>query len=309
MRGFRLRHPGVRKIATLMLPRTLGLGVFQLNQVVITAIASTIATGSIAVFTLAFDVVSVPINVFGISLAVAAFPVFSRAAAEKDTQAFVAHFSTNVRRVLFLLLPTSVLFLMLRAQLVRVLYGAGEFGWDATYLTAQAVAYFSISLLAQSLIPLLARSFYAYQDTKTPVFVSIGSVALNIVLGIFFSRSFGILGLVAAFSFAAVLQMLVLLVLLRIRIGDLDDRRILFSFARILFASAGMGLVVWGMKWFVAAHVDMQTFAGILTQGAAAGAVGVLAYLLFAVLLRAEEVRLLSQWINKTRNFLRNGRH
>jgi len=286
----------------------IGLAAYQFNQLIIVTIASTLAAGSIAVFTLGFDIVSVPINVFGISLAVAAFPVFSQAAAEKNTAKFVEHFSVNFRRIIFLILPTSVLFLMLRAQLVRVLYGSGEFGWDATFLTAQAVAFFSLSLFAQALIPMLARSFYAFQDTKTPVFVGIGAMVVNVILGISFATQFGILGLVFAFSLAAILQMLALLLLLRIRLGDLDDLRIIISTLKILIASVGMGLAIWATKWFIAEGVNMETFLGVFLQGVVAGIAGIVVYLIFALLLRAEEVRLIADFLKRLKRFFTNGR-
>lgn len=305
---FAWANTGVRRIFRLMAPRMIGLAAYQFNQLIIVTIASTLAAGSIAVFTLGFDIVSVPINVFGISLAVAAFPVFSKAAAEKDTAKFVGHFSVNFRRILFLILPTSVLFLMLRAQLVRVLYGTGAFGWEETFLTSQAVAFFSLSLFAQALIPMLARSFYAFQDTKTPVVIGIGTMVVNVALGVFFASAFGILGLVFAFSVAAILQMLALLVLLRMRLGDLDDARLLASTLKIVIASTGMGLAIWAMKWFVAEGVNMETFLGVFLQGAVAGTAGIVFYLIFALLLRAEEMQLVAQWLKRLRRFFTNGR-
>lgn len=301
---FDFTHEGVRKVGRLMIPRTFGLAVTQIDQLVSVIIGSTLAVGSVAVFNLATNLQSFPISVFGVSLAVAAFPVFSEAFARNDTKSFVEHFSKGFRRVLFLIIPASVLILLLRAQIVRVVLGSGNFGWEDTILTAQTLGFFSLSLFAQALIPMLARSFYALEDTKTPVKVGLVAVAVNVVLGLTLSRVYGVIGLGLAFSVASVVNMLLLLVMLRKRVGDLDDTRIANSTLKILFMSSVMGLVVWGMKYFLAIGVDMTTFVGILIQGVGAGVVGIIVYLVLSVIMKCDEVRILTNWLKRTKKQL-----
>ncbi|MDP3964847.1 MAG: murein biosynthesis integral membrane protein MurJ [bacterium] len=289
-------HRGVRKIGALMIPRTLGLAVVQINQIVITIIASTLRTGSVAVFNLATNLQSFPISVFGISLAVSAFPAFSQAFAEQNNQKFVSHFSETFRRVLYLILPVSVAILLLRAQFVRLIFGAGAFDWTDTILTAETLGVFALSLFAQSLIPMLARSFYAFQNTKTPVAVSIFAMALNIALGIFLSRTAGIIGLAFAFTISSIVHMVLLLALLRIRVGDLDDVRIIRSTFKILIASAALGLVIQWLKYVIAPLVDMQTFLGIFIQTSGALLTGGIVYLVVTMVLQSEEIHIFRNW-------------
>lgn len=308
--GFRYRwvldvgRKEVRRIFRLMLPRTVGLGAVQLEQTVSTMIASTLTVGSVAVFSGATDIQSFPVNIFGVSFAVASFPVFSEAFSNKNHAQFVEAFSRVFRRILFFIIPVSVLMLLLRAHIVRLLLGTGKFDWAATLLVAQCLGFFALSLFAQSLMPVIARSFYALQDTKTPVRVSIAGVALNIAGGLILTRFMGVQGLALSFSIASVLQMLVLLALLRHRLGDLDDNRILESALKIIVASGVMALGVWITLQFFALGINSRTFVGILIQGAGAGLVGVILYTCLVVMFRFDEVRLVRQWLIRARNQL-----
>ncbi len=310
--GFRWRPTGlsepVQRILRLMAPRMLGLGVVQVNQVVMTAIASGLAVGSVAVFNLATNLASFPISVFGISLAVSAFPVFSAAVADGDERGFVDSFSKTFRQVLFFIIPVSVAVLLLRAQVVRLILGSGAFDWEDTVLTAQALGFFSLTLFAQSTLPLLARSFFALKDTKTPVIISTVAVVINILAGVVLSNRWGILGLSAAFSGAALVNMLLMVAALRTRVATLDDQRIVSSIVKIIIGSSVAGLVIQFAKYTIAPHVDMQTFVGVLVQTTGALLAGLLVYVVVAMVLRFEEVSTIRRWTVNAWRVLANGR-
>jgi putative peptidoglycan lipid II flippase len=301
-----LKHAGVRQIGKLMLPRTFGLAVNQIDQLVSTIIASGLAAGSLTQFNFANNLQNFPINVFGVSLAIAVFPAFSEAYAAKDMDAFIGHFSRTVRRLLVVMIPASVLLLILRAQIVRVVVGAHAFDWDATYQTAQVLGYFTLSIFAQALIPILARSFYALHDTATPVKVGIAAVAVDIAGAIFFSRHFGVIGLALAFSISSLLNMLGLYVILRRRLGSLDDARVARTTSKIVIASLVAGAVAWVLLRFAALGVDMQRLVGIFLQGLVAGTGGIAAYLVTASLLHVEEVQVFRDWWARVRKFMRS---
>ncbi|MBI3956737.1 MAG: murein biosynthesis integral membrane protein MurJ [Candidatus Kerfeldbacteria bacterium] len=302
------RHPGVRRVFRLMLPRTIGLSAVQIDQTVSTMIASTLAVGSVSVLNAAQNLQSFPINIFGVSLAVSSFPVLSQAVVQRRSDIFVHHFSVVFRRILFYVVPAAVLLLLLRAHFVRLILGAGEFDWNDTILTAQCLGFFSLSLFAQSLIPMLARSFYALQDTATPARISIGAVILNVLGSLWFSREFGVIGLALSFTIVSAVQMLALLVLLRLRIGDLDDNTILLSTIKIIVGSAFMALAVWATLHVFALGVNQETFVGILIQAAGAGSVGVAVYLGFALAFRFSEVQLIAGWLKRALALFRNGK-
>ncbi len=309
--GFRFRpsltfgHAGVRRILRLMAPRTLGLAVTQLEQTVSIIIASTLAVGSVTVLAAANDLQTFPINVVGVSMAVAVFPLFSQAFNEKNAEKFVSHFSKSVRRILLLIVPISVLLLILRAHIVRVLFGFGQFNWEDTILTAQTLGIYSLSLFAQSLTPVLARSFYALQDTKTPVKVSLVTVSLSIVTALSLRSIFGVLGIAVAFSLANIVNMLLLYTILRSRVGDLDDARVIRSTGKVVLSSAAMAAVVWLMLRVLVYGVNQTTRVGLMIQGGIAGLAGIVAYIGVIALFAPEEIGMLRVWI---RRLLRFGR-
>ncbi|PIR05682.1 murein biosynthesis integral membrane protein MurJ [Candidatus Kuenenbacteria bacterium CG11_big_fil_rev_8_21_14_0_20_37_9] len=293
----RLKNKAVRKIGRLMLPRTLGLAVGQINQLVITIIASTLAAGSIAVFNLAANLASVPISIFAISFAVASFPVFSESFVEKDEEKFVVQFSVTVRRILFFIIPISVFIIALRAQTVRLILGAGAFDWQDTVLTADALGYFCISLFAQSLVPLLARAFYARNDTLTPVIVSVISLLANIAGSILLVRVLGVRGLALSFSISSIINMVVLAVILKHKFGWLDEKKIALSILKIMTAAIGGVIFLQITKYLIAPLVDMGTFVGVMTQFLAAGIMGVLVYFIVSFLIDSEEIKKLWRYL------------
>jgi len=308
--GFRYRWvtqlslPGVKKILTLMPPRALALGIVKINTMVTAILVLLLPAGSLAVWTYADNLQNLPINVFGVSLALSSFPVFSQAFAEKDLDKFKQMFSTNFRRILFLIVPVTIGILLLRAQIVRLAYGRGEFDWAATITTAQVLGIFAVAMFSEATIPLLARSFFAHNDTKTTVYVSLCTMTLNISLAWILLPYFGIYGLAFAFAATSLLNMTVLLLILRVKFGDLDDRRIVRSVWRITLASGVMGLIVLGAKYFIAPLVDMHTVIGIALQTLGSTLAGGLVYVAIAVFFRFEEVEIIRDYLKKVRRLV-----
>lgn len=294
--GFKYRwfldfaNSSVRKIGKLMIPRTLGLAVSQVNLVVMTVIASTLVPGSLAVFNLANNLQYFPVGIIGISFAVAAFPLLGEFAAAGKKEEIVKSFSHTTRQIIFFIIPASVLLLVLRAQIVRVIFGAGYFDWEDTILTADTLAYFVLSLFAQALIPLLARFFYALQDTKTPFIIGLFSAAINILAAIFLVKPWGVAGLAMAFSISSVMNFCLLWIMLRIKFGPLDEKNILKSTLKISAAASLMAFAVQTMKFVLLPYIDMQTFLGVFGQGLGAGMVGILVFVSVALALGSREM-------------------
>lgn len=310
--GFRFRvphdifSPGVRQLLRLMPPRAFALGVTQMNLIILFALASTLEKGSRAVWQGADNLQNFPINIFGVSLALAVFPLFSEAFADNDVQRFKRVFSENFRRILFFIIPISIGTLLLRAQIVRLVYGASAFDWHDTVVTAQTLGMFALSMFAQATIPLLSRTFFAKQDTIRPLIVSIACMLFNVIAGIVLMRPFGIIGLAFAYSLSSIVQMVMLFVLLRMRHGDLDDDHIITSTWKIIAAALGMGLVVQGMKYFIVNFVDMQTFVGVLLQTSIATIGGGAVYIMIAYWFQFSEAVAIAKRARLMVNVLRN---
>ncbi|HTM68441.1 MAG TPA: murein biosynthesis integral membrane protein MurJ [Candidatus Binatia bacterium] len=286
------RHEGVVQVAKMTGPRMASLAVSQFNVWVLTGIASTVGAGGIAVFNLANNLQSFPVGIIGVSFAVAAFPLIAELAAKGDRKAFVEQLSKTVRTILFLVVPATVALLLLRAQIVRVVLGTGRFDWKDTIDTADTLAYFSLSLFAQALLPLFARAFFAFHDVKTPLVLAAASVVLErSIAWVLVGRGMGTPGLAFAFSVGSVANIVFMWVALRHRIGDLGEKAVLRTLALTSVAGVAMAAAIQGLKIAVAPVVNMQTFAGIFAQGAIAGCAGIGVYVAAAYLMGSEEAR------------------
>lgn len=278
------------KIGKMMVPRVLSLAVNNINLIIITAIASTLAAGSIAVFNLANNLQYFPIGIIGFSFAIAAFPTISEFAAEKSWVKYKKAFSNTVRDILFFIIPASVIFLLLRAQIVRVVLGYGQFTWEDTILTADALAFFALSLFAQSILPLLVRMFFAIKDTTIPFLSAFVSVLLNVILSLWLINLFGVVGLALAFSISSIFNVVLLWVILRAKVGYLYEYPIIRSLYKTTVAALAMGLVIQVSKIVIEPFLNMQKFWGIFTQGAFAAILGLLVYGAICLILRSPEM-------------------
>lgn len=279
----------VRKVFRLMIPRTLGIAVNQINLFVITIFASLLASGSLAIFSFAQNLQSVPLGIIGVSFAIAVFPTLSALAAKKDNENFVKTFSETFRQILFFIIPLSAFILILRAQIVRIILGAGKFDWEDTILTFQCLGIFSLSLFAQSLVPLLARAFYAMHNTKTPFYTALASEMVNILAVVLLIGKYKILSLAIAFSLSSITQMLLLLFILRSKYDNLDDRRIINSIGKIVLATICAGITIQGFKYLVAGILSLDTFLGVFCQLFISASFGALIFLLVCHFVRLEE--------------------
>jgi len=318
---FNFKYPGLMKMFRLMIPRTIGAAAYHINLIVITAIASTLVAGSIAVFNFSNNLQYFPIGIIGSSFAIASFPALSRAWAGGLKEEFLSNFSSTFRQILFLITPISLLIFLLRAQIVRIILGTGQFGWLETRLTAACLGIFCLGIFAFTFIPFLARTFYSFQNTKTPVIIGLIAMAINIFLSFFFVwlleysnffqgfmiaglnlqgiENITVIGLPLALSISGISQFFLLLVFLKKEIGDIKLNEIWNSFKKILTANILMVVAVYFFLQFVASFVNMQRFSGVFFQALSAAVIGVLVYLLVAFFLKSPEIKVIKDSIFK----------
>ncbi len=286
-----VRDPEARLIGKLMIPRTMGLAITQVSTLITTVLASYLPMGSVAVYSYATNLQSVPNGVIGVSFAVAAFPILSSAIAREDGAGFVECLGRTMRQVLFLMIPISLAILLLRAQIVRVVYGTGQFDWVATKATANALAFFALGLCAQSLLHLLARAFYALSDTKTPFVIGVVAELMSIIAALLLMRtSLGVAGLAFAFTIGNIVQTTMLLIALRGITKNLEEGKMLAMLYRLSAASLVMIVVVMYAKNFIGNHLDLDRFWEVLLQGVASGTLGLFAYGVVCYLFKTEEM-------------------
>jgi putative peptidoglycan lipid II flippase len=315
--NFNYKDPGVVKTIKLMLPRSLGLGAGQLNTIATTAIASTLMSGSIAVFNLANNLSSIFVNAVAVSVSTAAFPAMSMHFIKQENEEFLRKFSGIIRQIIFLTIPMSLLLLILRAQIVRVILGAGNFTWSDTRLTTACLAILALNLIAQAFILFLSKSFYAAHNTKIPAIISIATVVINIILSLFFVfvikfsppfseflknifrlgsvENVGVIGLSLAYSLTAVLESVALLYMFYKKFFACQPKHksteILNSLKKVLIASATMFVATFIVRQILGYAISLQTFWGVFFQLAISGGVGVAVYIFVSYKLKSPELK------------------
>jgi len=317
-------EPGFLRAVKLTIPRAIGLAAGQINLIVITAIGSTLAAGSIAVFSLASNLQKLPITLIAVSFSTAAFPFLALYFSKRDKEKLIQEFSSVFRQILFLIVPISILIFILRAQIVRIILGTGKFGWADTQLTAACLGIFSFAIFAYALVLLISKTFYAFQNTKIPAVVALLTVGLNIALCYFFvwvltfENSFqrflisfldiqgikenSVIGLPLALAVSGIFQISLLLILLYKKIGDFRIKEIFESFIKILASAVLLGLACYFVRQSVAGFVNMQTFAGIFSQAALASIAGVIVFIASAFALKSPEIKALKTVISRKIN-------
>ena len=316
--GFTPRFSGsinfadVQRTVLVSLPRTLGLSFNNIALILIVSFASYLKEGSISVFNLSLNLQSVPLGIIGLSYAVAAFPILTKSYTSGKLEDFNNHLKSAARAIIFWSLPVSFLFIVLRAQIVRVILGSGSFSWENTRLVAASLAVFSVSIMAQGLIALFARAYYAGGNTKRPLsinFISSISIALFSLLFLYMFNNYlnfkyfiesvlkvsdiagtEVLMLPLAYSFGTILNFILLLFYIK---KDLirEKQFIIKTFFQSLSASFFMGVASYLGLNILSSVFDTTRFMGIFLQGFISGIFGILVGLFVLYLLGSEELQ------------------
>jgi len=287
-----LGDPEARKALILMAPRALGLGATQVVFLVMTGLASTLGEGSIAVFNFAFAVLQIPIGVIGVPLGVVLLPSLSREAATGGMDAFRRLLVRGLSMLGLVMIAVAALGIVVAEDVTRLLFDYGSIGDSALELTARTLAVFLVGLTAHSLIAVVARAFYALQDTATPVAAALLAVVVNIVVANALVGQYGVAGLAAAIAVAAWLELLVLVVLLRRRVPGLGLGHVAVVMTKALGASALGAAVAWLVyEALLGAWGEDPGFLLLLVRTAVTTICGGVVILAASTALRIEELR------------------
>jgi putative peptidoglycan lipid II flippase len=281
----------VREVARLMGPRLLGVAVVQLNFWINTRLASQFVEGSVTGVVLGFTLMLMPQAAIAQSIAIAAMPMFSAQVALGKLDEMRSALASSLRGALLLSIPASLGLILLRYQVVALLYQRGEFDARSTELVAWALLWYAAGLVGHSVVEILSRAFYSLHDTKTPVAVGIGAMSLNVVLSYAFAWLFIRLGwmphggLALANSLATALEAAALFWLMRRRLHGLEEKFIAQGVAQTMLATLAMALFLWFWPgWMSEQRLWLVTLAGM--------AIGIGIYALAAYLLGVSELRI-----------------
>jgi len=302
----------IKDVAVLSFSRTLTLSANQIAATFLVALAAGMASGSVAVFNFSWNLQSVPLALFGVSYTVALFPTISRLFNRGDKEEFASKMSLAARHIIFWVVPVTVVFIVLRAQIVRVVLGSGLFDWQDTRLTAAALALFVVSVLPQSLILLFVRGYYAGGNTKKPLIINLISAGLVVLFSFALVKLFtviplfryfmeallrvpdlsgtAILMLPLGFSAAAIVNASVFWFYFHRRFSDFS-RQVLGTFFEVFSASVIIGFVTYKLLDVFDNVFNVNTLVGIFLQGLFSGVIGIAVGAFVLVLLKNKEIK------------------
>lgn len=288
---FSIRHPAVKKLATLSLFVIGYVMVNQIGYVVVQWLANQ-QQGGYSAYVYAFTFFMLPHGLFAVSVLTALLPGMSEHAVGLRWEDFRGRLSTGVRATMLLVLPAAVGYFVLADPIIDFLLERGVMTRASTELVADVLRLFVLGLVPFSIFQLFLRAFYALQNTRTPFLINCWAVGLNTAINIPMFAAFGVEGLAAGHAIAYTFGVFLQARALRARVGGLDGRRIARSAGRISSAAAGMGVIVWVTDLAARRIVSGEGFIISTIELGIPVAVGVAAYLGLAHLLKVEELDL-----------------
>lgn len=294
----RIYHVGLKKVGLLMLPTVFGAAVYQINILVGTLLASLLPEGSVSYLYYADRLVQFPLGIFAVATATAVLPSLSRQAAAEDLAGVRETFVYAMNLVFFITIPSMVGLIILREPIISLLFKRGAFDAETTRLTAVALLYYGMGLWAFSAVRIVVSTFYALQDTKTPVRMAVVSVIANIVLAVLLMGPLGHGGLALSTSLASMLNLVLLIRALRVTLGSLELKNIKESVCKTLVSSAMMGAVVWAVSVYMIRSGD-ETLSSLLVGLMGCIIIGFLFYGAFSFLIKSPELK--KVWVAVTK--------
>jgi putative peptidoglycan lipid II flippase len=299
--GFRYRpavdwsHTELRQIIHLMGPAIIGSAAVQINVMVNTNFASRIPmNGPVSWLGYAFRFMQFPLGLFGVAIASATLPSISRSAAVGNMDEYRRTLSRSLGMVFLLTLPSSIGLALLGKSMIGAIYEGGRFSQYDTGQTAMALSCYAVGLTGYSALKVIGPAFYALNDARTPMLVSLASILVNYFAASWMSVWFGFAGLALSTSVVALFGALALFAILRSRIHGVYGRDLASSILKIVAASAVMGAVVWGSNALITGQLGAGRLAH-LTDLLISVPLGVTVFYMACRLLRVSELELVAR--------------
>lgn len=284
--GFRIKgyldwkNGYIKEILGLMLPVIIGVSVNQMNVLIDRTIASMISTGGISALTYADSLIMFVQGAFSQTIATVYYPALTRMVEDKDCNGLKVYIEQAVSILALALCPIMVGIVVLSSSIIKILYGRGAFDGVAIQMTSIVLFFYAFGILGSGAREILSRVFYSFHDTKTPMINAAFGMLINIILNVLLSKILGIGGLALATSISATFIAILLWRKLKQQIGTFITRESIKQLIKIIFASALMGIVVYGVKSILDNQINEILIFVICVL------VGVLVYVMTAVLLR-----------------------
>ena len=273
---FHWRDEAVKRILVLLGPRVFGVAVYQVNIFVSTFLATWLPEGSVSYLYYAERLFQLPLGIFAVSVGTASLPSLSRLAARNDLEAFRETLVESFRMTAFIVLPAAVGLLVLAEPILTVLLQRGSFGPEATHATAQALAFFALTLIPVAGVKVVIPAYYALNDMKIPVTSAFWALGVDVVASVALMGPLRHSGLAAASALSNTANLLYLVYHLRSRVGPLPYRKLAGSVGRMVAATGVMAALVGVPSQYVAWGRNRVESAALLTALLVLGVVGYL---------------------------------
>jgi len=290
-----------------MIPRSLSLGLGEIENTVTLFFASALAAGSLSLLNLALQLMYLPSRIFGTTIGQASLPILSKNIARNELEIFRSTVQRTILQSLYIALPITTLILIHRVTIVRLAFGAKQFPWSATLLTARLLAFLAPAIICQAVIQILIRSFYALHNTKTPLWVSAASLIANISTSFYFINytQFGVTGLAISASIGNIVQCFGLLFLFVKQVDGFQWITTLRRFLVILFCSIIMGAISWSsLKIFDLFILDTSRTFSLAIVFITSSIIGLISYFISSSYFKVQEFNDYRHYFSKFTRFL-----
>ena len=249
----KIRWNEISEFVRLMLPIIVVSGIGIIYQVIDKMIASFLPAGSISALNFAQRVFLIPYGLLATSILVSVYPSFSTYAVKKDNVNYSSLFEKSLFSIAYIMIPFSALFVVFSHTIVQLLFERGAFNVSATNLTAGCVAMYSIGLFALSFNSVFHNVFFSFKDTKTPMYITLVTAGINIVLDILLARLWGASGIALATTIVTFTALLLYAISFRKKryVSGINFRQIYGELLKIIFASVVIGFLSFELKGFI----------------------------------------------------------
>lgn len=300
---------GVKEVIRLMIPRSLSLGLGEIENTVTLFFASSLSAGSLSLLNLALQLMYLPSRIFGTTVGQASLPILSKNIARNEMDIFRDTVRKTIAQSLFIAIPVTIIVLVHRLPIIRIAFGAKQFPWQATLITAETFAYLTPAIICQAIIQILVRAFYAIHDTRTPLKVSAISLVSNIISSFLLMNftNLGIIGLAISASLGNLVQCCGLFYFFIRKVDGQGWASVIFHYGQIGLASAILGVASWAsLRLFDMFVLDSSRTINLIILSTSSTLIGLVFYYLSVKLLKLPEIEDYLKYGKKALNFFKS---
>lgn len=299
------QNKAVKEIFSMMIPIMLSLGAVQLNNSVDNFFALSLGEGNTTALTFSWRVANLPLGVFSVAVITVLYPLISRQAADDNIKGIKESFSLGFREIGYVMIPSSLALIILSNPIIKILFERYQFTAADTAKVSNILIYHSMGLLFFGILMILNRIFYSFKNVRTPLKVALASIGVNVFLDWLFIKFLGVSGVALSTSLVALVNVVILIIILRKKIGYLGGKKILISYLKIFAASIIMSSVIFFMWKYLYKYFSTNTIM-LLILLVLIIIIGTAIYILFTFLFKMEEIKFVLNSIKG--KFLKNGR-